>query len=401
MTSAPKNLLTGCRVLYIMTALEESGGGHFYSMKSTAEAVMQSTTAQVAILQIGVVKVNVFRDATVPIFTVLLEGVKFQKYFHEILAASDKFAPTHVHAFDNRSYYFARILARIYRAKAFLTRPGGPNPAGYFPYFDDLFVYSRESLDFFKNRYPLRRIHLLPQRIAPVAPDNNRANRLVSKYGMTSRILLRVCRIGPYYQRILLQTLNLARMLRQRGASVQAVILGYVENEETLRLLKANADPADRIITDPEFTHNASALVHIAEWVVGTGRSLMEAASAGCIVLTPVRGVDIPIMVDDDNYEALAVTNFSERNRLRNIDASHEFEKILATFADPNKKSAARNFVVNRLSKKFDINHAVPRICQVYNLEQKKQPSWRNKIDLSLNLAIVLRWYVPAIIQCR
>lgn len=390
------------RVLFVLTGLKEEGGGMFHSAVVIAEALANSGQYEsVEILQLGLSRISVFSAAKVPVHYELMEaGDTWRSYLKRAVAAGVATRPTHVQAFDNRSYFFARLIAHAAKAKIFLVRPGGPNPTSYFPRYKDLIVFSGEGRDFFLKRFPKARVHLIPNRVSAVQTDVSRIAELQSELKVDAPILLRISRIGPYYEKSILQNLQLAKALRERGVRVSMVHIGFVEDEATLEKVRSAAGPEDRIVTDKKYTSHAARLATIAHAVVGTGRSLMEAAMAGRPVLTPLQGSPYPVLVTPENFEALANTNFSERNVLASVDPEAILGEISAIFSDDVAYDRARSFSEIKIAGEYDVAKGVDKLSSVYAVEQVHTPLGET-FDLLLNAITVLRWYLPVLWRRR
>src|SRR5690606_25903374 len=102
-----------------------------------------------------------------------------------------------------------------------------------------------------------------------------------------SIIFLRVGRIGAYYRKSGIQLIRLVADLRRQGLDCVAVFVGTVEDRETLDRVRRLGGNFTYIFSDEEVTRDAKRVVQVADVVLGTGRSFMEAASLGKILLCP------------------------------------------------------------------------------------------------------------------
>ena len=302
--------------------------------------------------------------------------------------------PTHIQVFDNRSYFFARILARSVGANLYLGRPGGPNPKLYFPQFADMVVFSEEGERYFKARFPDSGVHLIPQRVAPTEPDLDRVAELRKLLTTGPRVFLRIGRIGPFHNGTNLKTFALAKRLRSDGVDVQAVHIGFVEDQASLAELAEAAGPEDRVITDPKFTANAARLVSVADVVLGTGRSLVEGAMLGKPVLTPLAETALPVLVNGDHLDALAATNFSARNRLLGVDAEVCYEDVRRLFVESDAYENAARFSQDVIARRYHVDAAIPTWLALYQRDQKRISGGVFGWDLILNGLVAVYWYV-------
>lgn len=371
------------RILYIVSAYSSSNtgnGGHYYSLReiSTAFAAAHPTTP-VEILLIGNVNSEPLESAAVPVTQIDFSTRSLRSFFSEVFDFIRTFAPTHIHAFDNKSYFFARRAAPAVGAKLYLTKPGGPNPGIYFPQAPDVICFSEENLQNLKQRRRLKssNLHYVPQRTALPEFRQDRMAQLRDLVGDV-RIILRICRIGSYYRNSILQTFALADLLRAQGIAVSAVILGVVQEQQVLDEIISRLGKDDFIITDPAMTTNAAQLLPTADAVVGTGRNLVEAAMAGVTLFTPLANSALPAAVTIENWRGLAATNFSERNK---IPAAQTPRELTAAFLSADRT------VARTIADEYSIATAVRKYKEIYESAQSRH---RHPIDYSVNAAAVI-----------
>lgn len=372
------------RLLFVISsysAVNTGQGGHYYSVRDVARAVaMANPDWSVEILSLGDIFPKPLQGGQVPVTHIDFSSRSTADFVSSVLAFGDKFMPTHVHAFDNKSYFFARWIARRSSAKRYVTKPGGPNAGRYFPKVPDVICFSNENLFDLRSRRRLRstRLHYLPQRMLEPRVDVRRVSFLRDKIG-ESAVLLRICRIGSYYRQSLLQTLNLARVLRGSGLDVSAVIVGVVEDSAVLAELHGELSEHDHVFTDEHLTRNASELLPAAHAVVGTGRGLVEAAMAGRVLFTPLAGAELPVLLSRDNWEELAATNFSERNVLTKSEPPPLLD-VISQMREPV------DIVANEIASHYSLDGAMASYREVYAATQPKE---RASIDFLLNSVVV------------
>ena len=68
----------------------------------------------------------------------------------------------------------------------------------------------------------------------------------------------------------------------------------------------------------------ASELIGLADAVVGTGRTLVEAALCKKVLFVPIAGAELPTLVTPENWQQLAFYNFSERSKLPVVSTMRE-----------------------------------------------------------------------------
>ena len=140
-------------------------------------------------------------------------------------------------------------------------------------------------------------------------------------------------------------------------------------------------------ITD-ERAYKASEFLYLADFVIGTGRSFMEATSLGIPTLTPAKNTDIPILIDEKNVEAFLATNFSERNiapensqekTLNEIDKIHGDTDYRICFQKETKRIFDEYFGTEKILEKYEIVY-----LNVLNQKLRRRKLYRNNFPYLL-----------------
>jgi hypothetical protein len=259
-----------------------------------------------------------------------------------------------LHAFDEFAYFFIRTF---YQKAIVYTRCGGPNPTGrYYPWVDKLVCLSHENYLYFKKSNRVNNLSLVPNRVPNFSSDELLIHKLKSEYSIDADrpVLLRICRIDRYYHKSIEQTINLGVQLNNCGLKVQILILGAVYDDEFFIELSKKY-PSVVFIVEEQFTKDAKLVLSCADMVVGTGRSLMEAALKGKIVFSPVANSDLPSLITLKNINHFFKTNFSERAAIEKCDDLN-INDVLSLFnSDEDKyryqaeiaKFSERNFLLD------------------------------------------------------
>lgn len=347
------------KVLFLVATKGHGRGGHFYSLKTTVEQMAQDT--KVAVLNIGTQSSPVI-DGLGDMLT-FLECRGLLGTLSRAISHIQSLKPDVIHAFDFESFFFARIASWATKIPLVLTKCGGPNPTRYYPAVESLVLYSAENETFFKEqkKYASTRTHLIPNRVSIPKQDAVRIAALKAFLKPNLPVFLRIARISKAYRNSLLQTINLVKRLNADGLRVQLLIVGTVQDKEVLEELLAHADETTRLITEDRFTANASELIDIADFVVGTGRGFVEAALLGKAMLSPNSNLDIPVAATEKNIDAIASLNFSERPAV-SASAGEAFGDIVKILDDKHnrtktaqftKQYAIDNFLADRISEKY------------------------------------------------
>ena len=152
-------------------------------------------------------------------------------------------------------------------------------------------------------------------------------------------------------------------------------IIGRIENEESYKELVDLSNDLNidiKFITDSR-TENASQMLYLADCVLGTGRSLMEAMSLGLPTLTPVLNSDYPILVTKDNLEVLFYTNFSERNVVPRKMQEDAYKTLLKIIEDETWYKIISNESFKIFVNNFAIENAIPKYKTVYDNSLKRK----------------------------
>lgn len=345
-------------VLFLITSKGHGRGGHFYSLKTTAEQMASHVNASV--LNIGVKPSSVLEN--IACHKVFLEYRGILGTLSRVLAYVRDTKPDVIHAFDFESFFFARIIAFVMRIPLILTKCGGPNPVRYYPLVESLVLYSAENKAFFESqkRYANTQLYLIPNRV--LTPRQN-ADRIAELEGLIEPglpVFLRIARISNAYKNSILQTINLVKQLNANGLKVQLLVIGTVQDKEVLEELSCHVAEGMNLVTEGRFTTNASELIDIADFVVGTGRGFMEAALLDKVVLSPNSNLDIPMAPTGKDMDVIASMNFSERPVV-STSSGEAFERIVKILNDEysrqkavqfTKKYASDNFLADRIPEK-------------------------------------------------
>src|SRR5690554_4915605 len=115
------------KIVYVIYVGGHGRGGHAYSLLETATQV--GNKLDIAIVSIGLNKSPVLERADDKYFHIKDQGVfKTVKCLFELI---DKNRFTIIHAFDTRSFLYARLVSIKSNLPLLLTKCGGPNPKRY------------------------------------------------------------------------------------------------------------------------------------------------------------------------------------------------------------------------------------------------------------------------------
>ena len=355
------------RVLYLISSQDMGVGGHFWSMRTLVEAI--AGYVDCAVVNVGRSTAAALDGLEVPRSDVLWRPPWVAAPLGRVDKIVERFKPDVLHAFDRRSLMFARPISLRRRIPVLLTKCGGPNPPGYFPRLHDLALFSQENYDFFSadRRFRGTRLHLIPNRVSEIAQDPDKIALLREGLPPGAVVFLRIARMVPEHESSSLQTLALVNALRRRGAPAVFVQVGMARDAGTLARLEAAAGPEDRLFTQREMVSRASALIDGADWVVGTGRSLMEAASRGKPLLVPLADAPQPALLGPNNFDRLFGSNFSARSRVPGFRLDENLNSILEAMDSKERLDEIGRFSRRMFEEHFSIATVVPRYLALYD----------------------------------
>lgn len=304
------------KVLYVIySSSDTSGGGHFYSLKTISKALKANIDYR--ILNLGYVYATPLLNEQYSYFI----DVKKENFFvkiNEVVKYINDYNPDVIHAFDNPSLFFARTAALFNKRIVIYTKCGGPNGRRFkfIPDADVHILFSKENKEFFL-KYGNKRTpkYLIPNRTNKVKTDTMRTSQLIKDYDLKNKfILLRISRFNSYFDLSFRQSLNLLKRYLENNDQSVLIFIGKIQDNEYYENLKKLCEGLPVVfITDVKYTHEASQLIDIANVLICTGRGVMEASSLDKTVFCPVKGNDLPIVLNENTVETLLLHNFSER----------------------------------------------------------------------------------------
>jgi len=383
------------RVTFVITSRAQGTGGHMHSLRDVTDALIDHVDARIVCVCSS--PPPALKGARAPVTFIDYRAAQTPRVVADLRRALRANAAEWVHAFDPLALKLALPAADALSLRVVLTLCGGPTPRRDLPAVDDIILFSNENLRGLQSNPRMRgaRLRLVPNRVrgvdvtAEAATRRGAALRAHLGWSPETLLLLRINRMSPVYAPVMHQTLALARALRARGLPVRAALVGSPNDPQVVDEVTRLAGDEDSVVTAPEFTHRAAELTPTADAVVGTGRGLMEAASAGRPLFTPIAGHALPALLDANNFEALHDTNFSPRNRLETSDAAL-LEAADAALRTAEARAASGAFSRHVFETRFDVRAAIVPYLEVYASAPRRRP-WQAPLDvgrLALSQAI-------------
>lgn len=353
------------RILYL--CYNETGignGGHYFSLRTTAEEIQKTEATYIA--SIGSRALSVFSgmDNYYPMISnhpgplLLLRLVIFVKKHHINV----------IHSFDKQSYLFGRILSIITRKPLVHTKCGGPAPRGYYPLVRDFVLYSNEDIKYFENAgKKYENLHYIPNRVKIQPQDQRAIQKLKERLRPNAIVFLRIARISNFYKKNIIDSIDLIKKLRNEGMDAQLLMIGFVYETEAYEEILKHKNKDVIIVTEKEFTDDASRLLSIADVVIGTGRGAMEAAILEKILLSTTKDHNIPVLVDEGNISIFFDYNFSSRTPLPGCSDEVVIQKIKGILVSEEKRNKLKGFIREYADKNFKISTMRDQYIHIYS----------------------------------
>lgn len=379
-------------IVYFITTVGHGKGGHFHSLNTIANAL--GISYKVHVINIGFKPSDVLDKANYEYSYVSFNGYNFMTTYSKINKLIKKIDPDAIHAFDVESFAFSRLFSKRRKQTSFLNKCGGPNPKKYYPIADQLVLFSKENKEYFDthSRYQHTNLVLIANRVKPVKIDASRVALFFNKYGKTETSLLRIARIGRHYYTSIIQAINLLGWLKNKGLTIRLIIIGAIQSEDIHksildRIKSKNLENEVILETSDIFTHNASELLDLGDVIIGTGRNFMEASSLNKMLLVPYNDSDYPLLVTNDNFDAIFSTNFSPRTSVANFNESQNLKTIYSHLKNNSQISSKPWF-----ESYFNVEKGTDLYKSLY-LNQD-MPKNTNLIDTFVNIVYAIKTFV-------
>ena len=185
------------------------------------------------------------------------------------------------------------------------------------------------------------------------------------------------------------------KLLEGNLKNVKLYLIGVVEDadvfEELINHILVKSGHMI-ILTESLFTNEASKMLYLADAVIGTGRGLMEAASLGKPLLAINKNGEIPILLNEMNFNDAFKTNFSERNVFPKLNDDENIKSIAQIIYDKESYLANSFFVTQSFEKYFSLEKAK----EEYSVAYKQSKTSKRKLfaDLPFILRSILNFYL-------
>ncbi|MBY8962417.1 hypothetical protein KJK34_06605 [Flavobacterium sp. D11R37] len=352
-------------------------GGHYNSLNQVCNEVAKEHNT----------KILTFGSATSPVlaqnkhFGGHIQAAKslsgLFKVKNELKKVVKEFNPDIVHCFDSQSLNRILPVPSLFNVPVVFNKCGGKNPLkSNYQHADSIVVFSPENKEWFtKNpNYNKEDIFLIPNRVQKLEFIDESSRKEQKKQDKIT--FVRISRLGGAYEKTLLDTFNLVAKLSEKYP-VELIVIGRIQDRERFeKLVKAGEDKNVPVtyITDDRAV-KGSDFLYLADFVVGTGRSFMEATSLGIPSLTPVQNADYPMLVNSRNFQNYLNTNFSERNRADDYSLSYNISNIEQLIESKEKYAQAKDETLTIFKDFFGTESILPKYNAVYKYAlQNRKP---------------------------
>lgn len=365
-------------------------GGHYYTAFSIFSEMKKHERAVLIVL--GDLKPAAIDFSAADVYYIPVSRWLRRSDFHNLYEFIMEKEAIVLHSFDTYSFLFARIIGQFANVRVVSTKCGGPRPLfHYFPRVCPDTVFSPEEIDYFKRRVHFFKLPppvLLPNRVVgmPGKPAKPECAELPYVKNSDSIKIIRIARMCHAYEASIINSFALAKLLRKRGFDVVLYIVGFIQDYSVLTRIKRIQTVSDYILTDDCYTRNASRHIGGVDIVVATGRGVMEACLSEKIICCPVKGSNVPYLMDAKNFYHFFYYNFSPRaGKLKKRDDGN-IDEISNLLKNKKKFWKYCQDMKSIHRKYFDISYVVSDYIKIYNEERFKKKSLVNIIDLFIHL---------------
>ncbi len=343
------------KVLFFIFVSEGGRGGHYHSLNHITRT-LGTTDCKIDILTIGNQTSEIIAEN--PHFRkhLYFNRDNFINFFKQLYLEIQNNKPDILHFFDTQSYSLCFPLTFFFDSKVVLTKCGGANSPKLYPIVPNLILFTEENRKWFvsKNQYKNTRIEVIPNRVNVLKIEKNEDYQKDPEYFS----FVRICRIGKEYCNSILNGINLVKELNQSSDfKTKLYVIGKVTDDEIYSILLEAAKGYDiEFITDNRIALEASRMLYLADAVIGTGRSALEALSLGLPLLVPSGQINFPILFDENNRIEIMQKNFTERAEFGKLSHLDELKKIELLITDNKYYSTMLNYSKAIFNEFYDVH---------------------------------------------
>lgn len=379
------------KILFFISVHGHGRGGHFHSLNHISMKIGEEH--DVKIISFGPGKSDIIESNPHFLRHINFKGLDFFKLRKIIKQEARIFNPDIFHCFDVGSYNIIRLIIPSNKNILVLNKCGGPNPT-HFPYVKNLILFSIENHEWFKkqSKFKSTNVRLIPNRVKSLQLNTD---FVPIEKNPEEFVFMRICRIGHMYKKSIQDSINLiSKLLEANLINIKFYLIGVVQDPDVFEELKNHELVKSGhmiILTESLFTNEASKMLYLADAVIGTGRGLMEAASLGKPLLAINKNGEIPILLNEMNFNDAFKTNFSERNVFPKLNDDENIKSIAQIIYDKESYLANSFFVTQSFEKYFSLEKAK----EEYSVAYKQSKTSKRKLfaDLPFILRNIFSFY--------
>ena len=337
------------KICKVISSFGHGKGGHFFDVFHITKELHK--TYDIDVLNIGLTESPVIKKITWCNTKFITKSNSFIRYLIEIFSFIKKNKYHIIHCYDSDSFYLLRLMFPF--KKITFSKCGGPIPNKIFPNSENIIVMSYDDYNFY-NKMKITP-HFIPNRVnTDLLKNKDNTDAFLSQITNNKTSYLRIIRITSFYEESINQFIDFC--LKTNDNKSVYCLIGTIEDNDVYNRLKLKLINFNNlfILSENNYTENASKWIHYFDVIYGTGRGVMEASMQGKSVITYTKENKFPILMTPERALKFLKTNFSERNSFHKISLSKTIEEIytyknldiLKTFSDEyfNVKNASIKF---------------------------------------------------------
>lgn len=225
-----------------------------------------------------------------------------------------KSKPDVIHCYDSTSFFIGRIVSFMLNIPLVFTKCGGKNTM-YTPKSVETILFSQENYNYLKGDYNCN-FTIIPNRVDKPIYDKDLISQFNDIIGIDyKKVVIRIGNIvSTYFKSLEAAFVLTAELDKQNGGGNLLVIVGKKFDNTIENLHDRFSNVNYLLLDDILFTKEASKMLFISDYVIGTGRGAMEALLLNKPVFVSTPGGTLPIRVNEENFNLFLSYNFSERS---------------------------------------------------------------------------------------
>lgn len=357
------------RVVFLISCVGgvNSGvGGHYRSLLAIAHAI----GLPYRIIVIGDLIPEAFRAET----DVYL--VPNQKKFlattqkvHDVLGAAKI-----LHAYDYSAAKVAISVSIRSNLPLVVTKAGGrPWSRAVLP-FKHMIVFTKQDYELLQRHiFAPRELAMIPNRVTPKRQAHYYQKNVFNQCGDRVVKILCIARFQKANIYRFHAAFKLTNALKATGRNVHLTIVGAVQEQSILDEVSKEAGGGDvTVLTDPEYTADASICLGSADLVVASGRAVGEALECEKFIFFPVDGESLPCFLFSKTYDIAETYNFTARTPKGGCIDSLSSLRAFLSFSETDRLHHTR-WSKKKFEERFSAGYGAERTLAFYQLVFKEE----------------------------